>query len=64
MAPPAPSVTVSFANNASLTFTVFAQGSGNVPFDPGHNRLFLRFKDGGSVTRGATNVAVRTGPAS
>jgi len=64
MAPPAPSVTMSFANNASLTFSIFVHGAGNVPFDPAHNRLFLRFKDGSSVTRGATNVAVRTGPAS
>jgi len=46
--------------NATPTFGIFVQGSGNVPFDPGANRIFVRFKDGGNVTRGSTGVAVRT----
>ena len=47
--------------NATPTFGIFIQGNGNVPFDPAVNRIFVRFKDSGGVTRGSTSVAVRTG---
>ena len=53
-------VTTTIAANGTPTFAIFLQGSGNVPFDPAHNRIFVRFKDGGGVVRGATSVAVRT----
>jgi FG-GAP-like repeat len=46
--------------NATPTFGIFVQGSGDVPFNPATNRIFVRFKDGGGVTRGSTSVAVRT----
>jgi hypothetical protein len=46
--------------NATPTFGIFVQGNGNVPFDPALNRIFVRFRDGGNVTRGSTSVAVRT----
>jgi hypothetical protein len=53
-------VTTTINANATPTFGIFVQGNGNVPFDPALNRIFVRFKDGGNVTRGSTSVAVRT----
>ena len=55
-----PSVTTQINANATPTFGIFVQGNGNVPFDPAANRVFVRFKDDGGVTRGSTSVAVRT----
>jgi hypothetical protein len=55
-----PNVTTQINANATPTFGIFVQGNGNVPFDPAVNRIFVRFKDNGGVTRGSTNVAVRT----
>jgi hypothetical protein len=55
-----PSVTTQINPNATPTFGIFVQGNGNVSFDPAANRIFVRFKDGGGVTRGSTSVAVRT----
>jgi hypothetical protein len=55
-----PSVSTTINANATPTFGIFVQGNGNVPFDPAGNRIFVRFKDGGGVTRGSTSVAVRT----
>jgi FG-GAP-like repeat len=55
-----PSVTTQINANATPTFGIFVEGSGAVPFDPAANRIFVRFKDGGEVTRGSTSVAVRT----
>jgi len=42
------------------TFGVFVTGGGIVAFNPAVNRVFVRFKDGGGITRGTTSVAVRT----
>ena len=53
-------VTTQINGNATPTFAIFVQGNDNVPFDPAGNRIFVRFKDSGNVTRGSTSVAVRT----
>ncbi len=56
-----PSVTITINANATPTFGIFVRGTGSgVPFDPAANRIFVRFKDTGGVTRGATSVAART----
>jgi hypothetical protein len=46
--------------NATPTFAIFVTASGEVPFEPGKNRVFVRFRDSGDLLRGATSVAVRT----
>ena len=60
LAPPASSVTTPINAHDTPTFSIFVTGGGVVPFDPGNNRVFVRFTDAGGVTRGATGVAVRT----
>jgi Subtilase family len=54
------SVSTTINAGATPTFGIFVQGSGNVPFDPAGNRIFVRFKGAGDITRGSTSVAVRT----
>ena len=54
------SVPTQITANATPTFGIFVAGTGTVAFDPAANRVFVRFKDLGAVTRGATSVAVRT----
>ncbi len=41
------------------TFAIFVLATGNVPFDPARNRIYVLFLEGG-IIRGATSVAVRT----
>lgn len=56
----APTVTATINPGQTPTFAIFVIGAGQVLFDPATNRIFVRFKDGADVTRGATSVAVRT----
>lgn len=57
---PGPSATVQMNANDTPTFALFVRGHGNVPFSPGVNRVFARFKTPGGATVGATSAAVRT----
>jgi hypothetical protein len=58
--PSASSVTTTILSNETPTFGVFVAAAGNVSFDPGTNRIFVRFKDIDNFARGSTSVAVRT----
>jgi hypothetical protein len=60
LSPPATSTTLTINAGATPTFTIFVNGNGSIPFDPANNRIFVRFKDAGGVTRGSTSVAVQT----
>jgi hypothetical protein len=55
-----PTVSTQINAGATPTFSVFVAGNAFIPFDPANGRIFVRFKDGQGVTRGATSVAVRT----
>ena len=57
---PAARVTVQIGKGQPPTFGIFVTGLDVVPFDPAAHRIFVRFEDGGNVTRGSTSVAVRT----
>jgi hypothetical protein len=58
--PVGPSVTTQINAGQTPTFGIFVTANGAVAFDPASNRIFVRFKDGGEVTRGSTSAAVRT----
>ena len=60
ISPAAPTVTLTIGTNTTPTFAVFVGSSTAIPFNPAVNRVVVRFRDAGSVTRGATSVAVRT----
>jgi len=62
LTPPTPTVTVTYAGGTNRSFAVFAQGTGPIPFDPATNRVSVRLRDGGGVTRGSTSVAIRSVP--
>jgi len=60
LSPPQPATALQINAGATPTFSIFATGTGTIPFDPALNRIFVRFKDAGGATRGSTSVAVRT----
>ena len=60
LAPPAASVARTIDANATPTFAVFAQGTGNIAFDPANNRVRVEARDGSNNVVGGTTVAVRT----
>jgi streptogramin lyase len=54
------SVTTTINANATPTFAIFATASGQVPFVPQTNRIFVAFSDASGTVRGSTSVAVET----
>ena len=60
LASPGGSVVTQINGGDTPTFGIFVTGTDAVSFAPATNRVFVRFKDAGGATRGATSVAVRT----
>jgi len=60
LAPPAPSVTLSFAGGTTPTFSIFLQSSGAIGFAPATSRIFVRFEDAAKGLHGSTSVAIET----
>jgi probable HAF family extracellular repeat protein len=58
--PPSTAAALDLGANATATLSVFVAANGPLPFDPANNRVFVSFKDGGGVVRGATSVALRS----
>jgi hypothetical protein len=61
LAPPASSVTVSYAAGSARSFGFFAAAHGSIVFDPAVNRVFVRLKESATL-RGATSAAICTQP--
>lgn len=59
-AAPGAAVTKTIDAGETPTYAVFVTGRAPVLFIPSVNRVYVRFKDPGGVTRGSTSVAVRT----
>jgi hypothetical protein len=57
-ATPAATVTLSFADGAEPTFSVFLKASGPIPFAPATSRVFVQFEDAGGGLHGSTSVAI------
>ena len=57
---PTGSVSTLVNTDQTPTFGVFVQSTDAVPFSPGVNRVYVRFRDITGTVRGATSVAVRT----
>lgn len=58
--PSASPVAVTVGTDAVVTFGLFITGTAPIEPDAVNNRLFVRFTDSDSVTRGSTSVAVQT----
>ena len=61
LAPPAPSVAISYAAGSARSFGFFAAAHGSIVFSPAVNRVFVRLKEG-TTLRGATSAAICTKP--
>src|SRR5262249_12258058 len=56
--PPASSVTLPIGTGSGPGFAIFVTATGQIRANAAVNRIFLRLKDAGGVTRGSTSVAV------
>ena len=56
----ATSVTLSYTAGSAPTFSVFADATGAIAFDPATARIFVRFEDSSGGVHGSTSVAVDT----
>ncbi len=52
-------VTTQIDTGETPTFGIFVDSDEVISFDPAVNRVFVRFRDGGGVVRGATSVAIQ-----
>ncbi|HEV2676791.1 MAG TPA: hypothetical protein VGV37_19855 [Aliidongia sp.] len=59
---PGTGVSFSLAANATASFAVFVQATGELPFRPDTVRVFVRFADSTQAPRGGTSVAVTNTP--
>ena len=59
---PSIAVTTDIPADGTPTYSIFVNGNGTVTPNAATHRVFVRFKDGGGVTRGSTSVAVQTIP--
>jgi sugar lactone lactonase YvrE len=60
LSPPAATLALTYAANATPTFSVFVQSTGAIAFSPATARIFLRFEDSAGSLHGVTSVAVDT----
>jgi Bacterial Ig-like domain (group 3)/NHL repeat len=60
LAPPAATVSLSYAAGTAPTFSVFLQSSGAIAFAPAASRIYVRFKDANGGLHGSTSVAIET----
>ena len=60
LAPPAATVSLSYAGGAAPTFSIFLHSTGAIAFAPATSRIFVRFKDGSGGFHGSTSVAIET----
>ena len=60
LAPPAATVSATFANNVPTTWAAFLQATSDIPNDPARFRILFEYVDAGGVVRGSTSTAVTT----
>jgi len=58
LAPPSPTVSLSYAGGAAPTFSIFVTSTAAIPFSPATSRVFVRFEDSTGGLHGSTSVAI------